>query len=147
VTFFYIMANAWAQPHNPTTHPWFDTPCRKRKSPPGDDHVDITRSREGQAKRRRSSDLEHGFAHLTLNSSSSFQDPRSYPSIVEPAFNTDFSPVTLESASLSNLPPIIRDVTSHFAHSAVTTHPSSIEEPITPSAKMQNWYEVENDSE
>jgi len=101
------------------SHPWLDSPSKKRKSPTSDHDAPGTSSPYQNRKRRRCSTLEQGFAHLTLNT-------------LKPSITT--SPTFVVEP--------VPNVTNH--NSPVIT-PSSVEEPDTPDVKMQTWYEPEKD--
>ena len=125
---------------DPTPHAWLHSSPRKRKTRLVDDLLD------NQAKRRRYSELEHGFAHLSLNPTSPYpyrSSPRCQ-GITCPAISG--STLENESVPSSSVPlPSVVDVTSEMSSFFTPVmQPSSVEEP-TSNVKAQKWYEPEKD--
>ncbi|CAA7259282.1 unnamed protein product [Cyclocybe aegerita] len=130
-------------------HPWFDTAVMKRKHTeavtPEEDSDDApgpaSRSlARPPAKRRRFSNLENGFAHLSIVGSSASND---YSMSLPPAPQDSYihveeipPPVTPSNAmDMDTTPP-------------VTEEPAyTVEEPTIPEVKMKtsSWYEPEPD--
>jgi len=123
-------------------HPWFDTVVMKRKHretvSPEEDALS-SKPVLPPPKRLRMSNLENGFAHMSLGSvpGAAAASSESYPRIQE---------MPLPGMSSSSMDADM--LTPPSTHSSSTHEPSYIvEEPKAPEVKMQtsSWYEPEPD--
>ncbi|KAJ3499806.1 hypothetical protein NLJ89_g10054 [Agrocybe chaxingu] len=130
-------------------HPWFDTAVMKRKLTetvtPEEDSDDTpgpaSRSlARPPAKRRRFSNLENGFAHLSIVGSSASND---YSMSLPPAPQQSY--IYVEEIA----PPVIPSnaMDTDMAPPATEEPAYTVEEPTVPEVKMKtsSWYEPEPD--
>jgi len=126
----------WASATSHTRHPWFDTTIMKRKhreivSPDEEDTVSAPRA--PLPKRRRCTNLEHGFSQMSLGIS----DLADIPVVsVEPPPATNVIDADMVPASSST-----------YASAPVHQIAYTVEEPVAPEVKMKtsSWYEPEPD--
>lgn len=135
-------------------HPWFDASIMKRKHretvSPDDDLGGVigpvsaaSAAKPPPPKRRRCSNLEQGFAHLTLGST---------PVVAAGGSGKTFvSPPPMYS-TMREMPMASVDADMPLASTSTSTYPTdrlpyTIEEPPAPEVKMKvsSWYEPEPD--
>ncbi|KAH9485312.1 hypothetical protein JR316_0002220 [Psilocybe cubensis] len=133
-------------PSSHIRHPWFDTTIMKRKHPetvsPDDDlplgsGPGVSAAKPHPPKRRRCSNLEQGFAHMTLGPSPSIVAEQVSPVETLPTVRE----IQMASAD-ADMTPLASTSTSHYS---TDRPPYTIEEPSSaPEVKMKNssWYEL-----
>ena len=134
----------WSAATSHIRHPWFDTTIMKRKhreivSP--DEEQDLAAAAALRAplpKRRRMSNLERGFAQMSLG----FSDLADIPVVpVDPPPST----ITVTPMDADMLPAS----SSTYSSTSTPVHqlPYTVEEPVVPEVKMKtsSWYEPERD--
>lgn len=158
----------WAYPVH-SMHPWFRSPSLKRKASSSDEDDDLPTTVHGLSvnsdspvspvKRRRCDILEHGIAHLSLNTAAGIRVLSAPPSKVdapqvESATEEVFaSPIPLSTSSSEALSSPTYTFVQRPLSGAV--RPDLVEEPQSPDAFLGDvedvpmasgsWYEVEKD--